>query len=90
MKTRNAHQVSALALAMLQEKAFSQTSDSFNSKHEWKENMRKTSPTFLYWDTVFNLELAGLIFVRAHREKNFPFYLDSLKNCAMVFFFGSL
>ena len=41
---------------------------------------------FLYWDTVFNLELAGLIFVRAHHEKNFPLYLDSLKKIVPWFF----
>ena len=41
--------------------------------------MRKTSPMFLYWDTVFNLELAGLTFVRAHHETNFSLYLDCLK-----------
>lgn len=43
--------------------------------------MRKTSPMFLYWDTVFNLELTGLIFVRAHRERNFLLYLKKLQLC---------
>jgi len=90
MKTRNAHQVSALALVILQEKAFSQTNDSFDYKQEWKENMRKTSPMFLYWDTVFNLELAGLIFVRVTVKGIFHFTLILLKNCAMVFCLGSL
>ena len=86
MKTRNAHQVSALALAILQERAFVQTGDAFSTQQEWKENMRKTCPMFLYWDTVLNLELSGVVFVRAHRERDFSLYLESLKMIAPWFF----
>jgi len=57
MLTRNAHQVSALALAIMQEKAFLQTGDSFSTQQEWKESMKKTCPMFLFWDTVLNLDL---------------------------------
>ena len=86
MKTRNAHQVSALALAILQERAFLQTGDSFSSQEQWKDNMKKTCPMFLHWNTVLNLELSGLIFVRAHRERKFSLYLDSLKTIAPWFY----
>ena len=39
--------------------------------------MIKKSPTFQYWDTVFNMEIIGLIFGRAHREQNFPLYVET-------------
>ena len=48
--------------------------------------MRKGSPMFHYWDTIFSLELIGHVFVRAHREKSFPLYLDSLKEIIPWFF----
>jgi len=77
MRTRYAHQVSAVALAKLQEEAYASTGGLL-SKQAWRESMRKGSPTFHYWDTIFSLELIGHVFVRAHREKSFPLYLDSL------------
>ena len=52
MKTRNAHQVSALALAILQEKLFYKQAI-HSSIQDWKENMKKTCLMFLYWDTAF-------------------------------------
>ena len=36
--------------------------------------------------TAANLELSGLIFVRAHRERNFPLYLDCIKAITPWFF----
>jgi len=39
MKTRNTYQVSALALAVLQERAFLQAGDSFSGQQDWKESM---------------------------------------------------
>ena len=36
------------------------------------------SPTFQFWDTVLRMELMRLIFVRAHREANFPLNVESL------------
>jgi len=52
-KTRYAHQVSALALAKLQEEAFTRASELF-AKQAWGESIRKSSPMFHYWDiTLF-------------------------------------
>jgi len=84
-KTRYAHQVSAAALAKLQEEAYASTGASL-SKQAWKENMSKQSPMFQYWDTVLELELLGLVFVRAHREKKFSLYLDALMEIVPWFF----
>ena len=81
-RIRQGHQISALALAKLQEDAFLSTEGLHNeeTKQAWKMSMIEKSPTFQFWDTVLRMELVGLIFVRAHREKNFPLYIESLKS----------
>ena len=48
--------------------------------------MTKRSPTFQFWDTVLMLELQILIFVRAHREKNFNLYIEALESLTGLFF----
>ncbi len=55
-RTRYAHQVSAVALAKLQEEAYASTGGLL-SKQAWRESMRTGSPMFQYWDTIFSLEL---------------------------------
>ena len=83
-RTRHAHQVSALALTKLQHDAFLCTVGLHyeNRKKSWRQVMINRSPTFQYWDTVCRMEILGLIFVRTHREQDFPLYVESLK--AMV------
>ena len=87
-RTRRGHQISALALAKLQEDAFLSTEGLHNeeTKQAWKMRMIEKSPTFQFWDTVLRMELVGLIIVRAHREKNFPLYIESLKSIVPWFF----
>ena len=84
-KTRYAHQVTAVALAKLQEDAYMSTGESL-TKEEWLKNMNEQSPTFQYWDTILRLELLVFVFVRAHREQNFALYLESLKEITPWFF----
>jgi len=48
--------------------------------------MLKKSPTFMYWDQVMRYETLVLIFVRAHREKNFPLYVEVLEELTPLFF----
>ena len=81
-RTRHAHQVTALALAKLQDDAFLHTEGTRDdeAKETWRQEMVQKSPTFQYWDTILNMELLGLIFVRSHREGNFPLYVESLKS----------
>ena len=43
-------------------------------------------PTFHYWDTMLNMEVLDLIFVRAHREQIHPLYVDSLNALVPCFF----
>ena len=69
-RTRHAHQVTALVLAKLQDEAFLHNRGVINdeAKEEWKQEMAQKSPTFQYRDTVLNMELLGLMFIRSHRE----------------------
>ena len=87
-KTRLAHQVTILTLAKLQTEAFLQSEalHSDEAKISWVEQMSLKSPTFQCWNTILELELLGLIFIRAHREKNFLLYIESLKALAPWFF----
>jgi hypothetical protein len=43
------------------------------------EKLGYKSPTFQYWNTILNMDILGLIFVRAHRERDFALYVESLK-----------
>lgn len=44
------------------------------------------SPTFQCGDTNLNMEILGLMFVRSHREQDFPLYVESLKALVPWFF----
>ena len=89
-KTRHAHQVSALALAKMQQDAHQEAVGDTPSNDEdfeaWRRDMAARSPTFHYWDTILRLEILGLIFVRAHREQDFPLYVETLKALVPWFF----
>ena len=54
IRTRHAHQVTALALAKLHKDAFMliDGEHSYVAREEWKKKMRSQSPTFQYWDTI--------------------------------------
>ena len=88
-RTRHGHQVSLPALHKLQDDVFlSCTEGPHNAemKEAWRQSTIQKCPTFKYWDTVLQIELLGLVLVRAHRECNFPLYTDSLKALAPWFF----
>lgn len=75
-KTR---QVTAAALYKVQMEAYSSSDDSQNISYEaWKINMIEKSPTFQFWDTVLDMQKKVLTFIRAHRERNFDLYVQSL------------
>ena len=87
-RTRHGHQISALALSKLQQDAFLYTELLHNEEiiEACKQKMIEKSPTFQFWDTVLRMELMGLKFVRAHREANFPLYVESLRSLVPWFF----
>lgn len=73
-RTRHAHQVTALALANLQQEAFSLSNPECQDLDEeafrtWKTAMVQKSPTFQFWELILQLERLILIFVRSHRQK---------------------
>jgi hypothetical protein len=56
------------------------------TKEAWIQDMTTKNPTFQYWNTILNMDIMGLIFVRAHREQDFAFYVESLKALVPWFF----
>lgn len=40
----------------------------------------------MFWDMIIKYERLVLIFVRAHREKNFPLYVEVLEQLVPLFF----
>ncbi len=76
-QTRHAHQVTLLTLQKLQREAFLKIGSNL-SEEAWRSDMLKKSPTFMFWDLILRYETLILIFVRAHREKNFPLYVHVL------------
>ena len=49
------------------------------TREAWINNMIEKSPTFQYWNTFVTIKITGLIMIRAHRDQNFPLYVESLK-----------
>ena len=84
-KTRHAHQITLLALKKLQHDAFLQSASN-TSEEAWVETICKQSPTFMYWDFILRQETLILVFVRAHRQKNFSLYVKVLEKLAPLFF----
>ncbi|KAK3879722.1 hypothetical protein Pcinc_015711 [Petrolisthes cinctipes] len=87
-RTRHDHQTTLLTLHNLQKEAFllSEGSKDFVFFNAWKNDMQKKSPTFMYWDLVMKYKTLILIFIRAHREKNFPLYVQVLEELVPLFF----
>ena len=79
----------ALALSVLQKNAYDSIRGDSSSEEpfdQWRSKMIKKSPTFLYWDIILQIEVFVLIFVRAHREKNFPLCVEALDAFMFMFF----
>ena len=77
-RTRHSHQITALALEQLEEEAFLFTGlqQDADTREAWRNNMIEKSPTFQYWNTILNIEITGLIMIRAHRDHNFSLYVE--------------
>jgi hypothetical protein len=87
-RTRHAHQITALALSKLQQDAFildneKQDEESFKV---WRADLLKRSPTFKFWDIILRLEIMILIFIKAHRERQFQLFVEILDALAPWFF----
>ena len=86
-KTRHFHQVTLLALFNLQMIAYAEMNTSSEISFEaWREDMIKRCTTFFFWDLIMRLQTLILLFVRAHREKDFSLYVEVLEELVPVFF----
>ena len=52
----------------------------------WKHQMIQQSPTLQYWDIILQFETLVLIFVGAHRIRDFTLYVESLEALVPWFF----
>ena len=84
-RTRHAHQLTLLTLHKLQQEAFAKFEGN-SSADDWRKEMVKRSPTFMFWDLVMRYETLILIFIRAHRERNFSLYVEVLEKLTPLFF----
>jgi hypothetical protein len=73
-RTQHAHRVTVLVLQRLLSEAFNQRSNVDESLSNWLEQMCKKSPTFTFWNMIAHHKILILIFVIAHRERNFPLH----------------
>ena len=88
-RTRRSHQITALVLSMLQQDAWKgamRATDQEVSFEEWRQLMITKCPTFQYWDLILEFEILVMIFVRAHRIKDFKLYIESLEALTPWFF----
>ena len=82
-KTRRAHQITSASLYILQQRAYekyiTRVEDSAPlSFTDWKDEMAKMCPHFLYWCRVMELQLLCLQLVKAFRTADFKLYVDTL------------
>lgn len=82
---RHAHQVTLLALTSLKKEAFSLLGGT-KTLALWESEMCERSPTFQFWNMIIYYETLILIFVRAHREKQFAVYVEVLEALVHLFF----
>ena len=79
-KTRHAHQITIAALYQLQREACALSDESLASTfEEWRQNTIEKIHTFQSWDTNLRIEKHVLTFIRAHGERNFDLYVQSLE-----------
>lgn len=83
-KTRHAHQATAAALYILQQKAYEKYKLDLAADEaplpfsEWCIKMCEDQPQFLYWARVLELQLTVLCLVKSLRQANFDQYVTSL------------
>lgn len=87
-RTRHAHQVTALALSKLQQDACQEMIGSHGKEafDNWKKERCAQNPNFEFWNTILQLEILVLIFVRSHREKNLSLFIAVLEALTPWFF----
>ena len=90
-RTRYAHMVTAASLFVCQQRSYAEACDGFSDSDHvsfevWRSNRLQASTQFKYWDTVLQMELTVLSFVRSIRERNFSLYTETLQSLLPWFF----
>ncbi len=70
----------------MKQEAFLASASEGASFTEWEESLCARSPTFHFWDLIMKYETLVLIFVRAHRERDFCLFVDVLEQLVPLFF----
>ncbi len=52
----------------------------------WESQMAQRSPTFQFWNMILKYETLIMIFIRAHRAKQFSLYVEVLEALVPLFF----
>ena len=80
------HEISVVVFSRLRNNAYvnSQSEESFE---DWNVRRCSESPTFFFWDLILRFQKMILVFVRAHRERNFNLYVCILEKL-MPFIFS--
>ena len=81
-RTRYAHQVTALSLSILRREAYTKYMDELQSFKAWCNKKGETLPQFKYWQTVYDMEMLLLRFVRSLRVGDLDLYVRSLDEVA--------
>ena len=85
MKTRYAHQVTVAALNTILQDAYS-SADTNLPVGEWMSRNAEMNPTFTFWMLTMKYQQLVLLFVRAHRQRNFRLFVETLKALVGIFF----
>ena len=73
------HTKTIAALYQLQRETYALSDESLTSTiEEWRQDMIEKIHTFQSWDTTLRIEKLVLTFIRAHGERNFDLYVQSL------------
>ena len=90
-RTRYAHLVTLGALSLLQQDSYRKYLTSVEGTEalqflDWCCYQASRSPQFDYWNTVKEIQIQIIIFIRSLRESNFELYCSSLNAMAKWFF----
>ena len=88
-RTRHSHQVTLLALSILQRQAWQvMAAQKSISLDKWRKNMSSRYPTFKFWEIIRQFEILVCIFIGAHRTRNFKLFVEYLEALVPCFFFA--
>ena len=89
-RTKQAHQITANALALLLHEAYGmykrKVPQVCESMDAWIGRRKRESPQFQYWHVAFQLEVLVLSFVRSLRSANFQLYVECITKLTPWFF----